>query len=76
VSKTNYTDLVAHDTYKVLTTLKNPWPKGFSRTKKIKFIDMLLEYLEGQQDYEKCEKLNKLREGILNEDLFDRKKDK
>jgi hypothetical protein len=74
--ETDYTLLVAEDTYELLTSVPNPWPRGFTRHKKVEFIDLLLDFLEERQQYERCERLRKLREDVLNGDLFDSKEKK
>lgn len=63
----DYTEMVIHDMYAVLTTQDNPWPGTYTKAKKLEFIDRMLEYLQLNEDFEKCTDLQKMKKEIINE---------
>lgn len=65
----DYTDLVIMDMYEILTTHKQPWPKNFTRLKKLEFLDKIMDYLTQTQRYEQCKVLTELKERIMNEPI-------
>jgi len=62
----NYLDLSLREAYEVLTSNKDPWPHNFQPSKKIKFIDQLIEYFQNMEEYERCAELVKIKEKVTN----------
>jgi hypothetical protein len=70
----NYSDIVMDDLYSILTNNPQPFPKNYTKKMKLEFIDEVIDYFTRQQMYEKCAALQKIREGILNENIGSIKK--
>jgi len=63
----NYLDLTLIETYKVLVSDTDPWPKTFEPKKKIKLIDQMIEYFTEREEYERCAKLVKVKEKVMKD---------
>lgn len=61
----NYLDLTLIETYKVIVSDIDPWPKQFQPKKKIKLIDQMIEYFTEREEYERCAKLVKVKEQVI-----------
>jgi len=61
----NYIDLTLREVYEVLTSSTDPWPNKFQTQKKIKLIDQLIEHFTDEEEYERCAKLVKLKEQVI-----------
>ena len=73
----DYTKVAIDEAYDILMNLENPWTSDFTKVKKLKFIDRMIQYYtEEYEDYEKCGELSKLREVISSESKFKNKKHK
>ena len=68
----NYLDLTLIETYKVLVSDTDPWPKTFQPKKKIKLIDQMIDFFTEREEYERCAKLVKVKEQII-QDVEDNK---
>lgn len=72
----DYTKIVVDDVYTLLTSIKNPWPKNFSKIQKLKILDTFIEYYENNDEFEKCSMLKKIHEGIQEEPILKIKRGK
>jgi hypothetical protein len=63
----NYLDLTLIETYKVLVSDTDPWPRTFEPKKKIKLIDQMIEYFTEREEYERCAKLVKVKEQVIKD---------
>lgn len=72
----DYTKLVIEDMYEILSTTDNPWPKKFTRLKKLEFLDKMLNYLKEHEMFEMCRGVEKMKEVIINESIHKSKRDK
>lgn len=61
-----YIDTVMEHVYGILNKPYTPWPKNFKSADKLQVIDAHLEYWQDREDYEKCIKLKKMKESIIN----------
>ena len=61
----NYLNLTILEAYNVLTSDQDPWPNKFQTQKKIKLIDQLIEHFTDEEEYERCAKLVKLKEQVI-----------
>ena len=55
------------ETYKVLVSDTDPWPRTFEPKKKIKLIDQMIEYFTEREEYERCAKLVKVKEQVIKD---------
>ena len=69
----NYLDLTLIEAYEVITSASDPWPNHFQPKKKIKFIQQLMDYFQGREEYERCAKLLKLQKEVTKYELDNRK---
>jgi|LakMenEpi03Aug12_release.lakeMendotaPanAssembly.Ray.scaffolds.fasta_scaffold694718_1 hypothetical protein len=60
-----YFDITMDEVYDLLTHHKNPWPKNFSKVRKLQLLDNIIEYYQEQELFERCTILIKLREAVL-----------
>lgn len=65
----DYTDLVIADMCDILMSHKNPWPKNFTKLKKLEFLDKIILYLTETQQYELCANIVAMKERILDESI-------
>jgi len=63
----NYLDLTLIETYKVLVSDTDPWPRTFEPKKKIKLIDQMIEYFTEREEYERCAKLVEVKEKVMKD---------
>jgi len=63
----NYLDQTLIETYKVLVSDTDPWPKTFEPKKKIKLIDQMIEYFTEREEYERCAKLVEVKEKVMKD---------
>ena len=63
----NYLDLTLIETYKVLVSDTNPWPKKFQAEKKIQLIDQMIDFFTEREEYERCAKLVKVKEQVMKD---------
>ena len=63
----NYLDLTLIETYKVLVSDTNPWPKKFQPEKKIQLIDQMIDFFTEREEYERCAKLVKVKEQVMKD---------
>ena len=68
-NKSTYTKMVMDDLYTVLILHPNPWPSDYTKKMKVEFLDKLIEYYTGCEEYERCKDLQKLKMEIINEPL-------
>jgi hypothetical protein len=69
----NYLDLTLREAYDVITSNEDPWPNSFQPKKKIKFIQQLMDYFQGREEYERCAKLLKIQKEVTKHELDNRK---
>jgi len=62
----DYLDRTINQVYEVLANTNTPWPLNFNNTKKTKFIDSLIDYFQEREEYERCAKLLKIKNKIIN----------
>jgi len=55
----NYLDLTIDEVYDVITNI-DIWPQSFDISKKIAFMNHMINYFEKKEEYEKCAKLQRL----------------
>ena len=55
----NYIDLTIEEVYDVIRQ-GNHWPKEFTLQRKIKMLNVIINYFEGKEEFEKCAYLKKL----------------
>lgn len=65
----DYTGLVIKDMYTILTTQPDPWPKTYTKIRKLEFIDKMIRYLTDNEEYEMCDGMKKMKDKILTEPL-------
>jgi len=61
----NYLDLTIEEVYDVITEI-NVWPPSFKRPKKIKFLNSMIKYFIEKEEYEKCQQLQNIVDGLEN----------
>ena len=61
----NYLDLTIEEVYDVISKV-NAWPRSFDKVKKIKLMNSMIKYFEEREEYEKCAILQRLVEGLEN----------
>lgn len=64
-----YFDITMDEVYELLTHNKNPWPKNFSKVRKLQLLDNIIEYYQEQEYFERCTILIKLRETVLAQSI-------
>lgn len=55
----NYLGLTIEEVYDVII-VQQAWPKTFTDVKKKEFMESMIKYFLGDEEYEKCSKLQKL----------------
>ena len=60
----NYLDVTLRDAYELIVS-RNPWPRTFTNSMKLDLLDKLIEYFEGTQEYERCQRLESIKSDIL-----------
>tara|TARA_Y100000593_G_C4311268_1_gene338471 strand:- start:882 stop:1124 length:243 start_codon:yes stop_codon:yes gene_type:complete len=68
----NYLDLTIEEVYDVISKI-NVWPATFDRTKKIKFMNSMIKYFIEKEEYEKCQRLQDIIDGLENSQSTDRR---
>jgi hypothetical protein len=67
----NYLDLTIEEVYDVIINV-DVWPGNFNTNKKIKFVNSMINYFIGKEEYEKCAKLQKYIDELENNKSADR----
>ena len=70
----DFTELIIHDMYDVLTMNDDPYPDTYTDEMKLEFIDKLLSYLLDKDEYEMCATLQGMKRDIKNEYVNTNKK--
>ena len=60
-----YLDIIVDDSYDLLVSNPNPFPKDYTRAQKLELLDSLIVYLSDMEQFERCNELKKMRENIL-----------
>lgn len=55
--ETDYERIAIDETYDLVVHGKNPWPVNWTKVKKIKLLDRLIEYYSNCDEFEKCKNL-------------------
>jgi len=63
--KHKYLDMIIDDSYDLLVSNPNPFPKDYTRAQKLELLDSLIVYLSNMEQFERCNELTKMRENIL-----------
>ena len=65
MEQVQYTNMVFDDLYQVLTKDKNPWPKNYTRARKVKLLDEMEVHFRERDEYEKCKMILEIRSLIM-----------
>ena len=57
----NYLNFAMVDAYDLVTETINPWPKHFTKEKKVDLLDGFINYWQSLEEYERCAKLDALK---------------
>jgi len=68
----NYLDLTIDEVYDVISNI-NVWPPSFDKKKKIKFMNSMIKYFIDKEEYEKCAILQRIIDGLENNQQTDRR---
>ena len=68
----NYLDLTIEEVYDVISQV-NVWPTSFDSKTKIKFLNSMIEYFIEKEEYEKCAKLQRIIDGLENNQQTNRR---
>ena len=68
----NYLDLTIEEVYDVITNI-NVWPSDFTKEMKTNFINKMIEHFEQREEYEKCAILQRIIDGLENNQQTDRR---
>tara|TARA_R110000851_G_scaffold98523_2_gene213200 strand:- start:1266 stop:1514 length:249 start_codon:yes stop_codon:yes gene_type:complete len=63
----NYLDQTLIEAYDMIILDNDPWPSSFESKKKIKFIQQLVEYFQGREEYERCAQLLTIQKKVIHE---------
>lgn len=63
----NYLNFAMIDAYDLVTETINPWPKHFTKKKKLELLNGFIGYWQSLEEYERCAELHGLRAQIEQE---------
>lgn len=65
MEQAQYTNMVFDDLYEVLTKDKNPWPRNYTRARKVKLLDEMEAHFKERDEFEKCKTIVEIRSLVM-----------
>ena len=66
MSRDNYVDKAIDEVYSLLVVDKQKWPTSISLETRRKFLNDMLDYYEGMDEFEKCVEIRNIINGMEN----------